>query len=667
MRCTIPEISWHNRDPVLSVDIQPKTSNDNVMRLASGGTDCHVLIWYVKQDTDQIKLVLATDLARHQRGVNVVRWSPSGETLASGDDEGEIILWQKRDEGASSGGNLFDDECQNLETWIIHRTLRGHLRDVYDLAWAPSSEELLSGSVDNTAIVWKTNNRTNSSNRIILDDHKGFVQGVAWDPKNKYLATLATDRYFRLFHARTHKLCRRMSKAKYPVTQDSPHYDKTFRLFHDDTLQTFYRRICFSPDGELIFVPSGVTEELSNENESARKCNTTYIFTRYNTKSPAVILPAIDQYTVAVRCCPLLFNLRPHDDKIRPMINLPYRVIFAVATKKSVYFYDTQQKMPFGIISNIHYARLTDLAWSSDGTTVVVSSVDGFCTVVTFDEGELGDIYIPPTDMDMDIDEEENSKDSDDKDDVENDVPTDIGNVLKPTQNNVHEVEHMNIVADNATVDMQPKPIAVKRLPKSNDKDAVIEIKIPETIIATTDQFESPEYKSKPATPIAVRRVPRTGSTPSSSSASSNAKATAQNPTTPVGKTAASGRKTSQTKRSPRLLEKSAPPEQEEALDSWPQPIDGAAVETGPIIDNKDCQTTKDCVELADDVRLIYEGESELTNIKPSLDAVNTTVEAKSTVPVDLDTVTPESKSAKTPRRVELRTLTTPKAKKKIF
>ena len=28
MKCQIPEISWHNRDPVLSVDIQPKGAND---------------------------------------------------------------------------------------------------------------------------------------------------------------------------------------------------------------------------------------------------------------------------------------------------------------------------------------------------------------------------------------------------------------------------------------------------------------------------------------------------------------------------------------------------------------------------------------------------------------------------------------------------------------
>lgn len=45
MKCVIPEISWHNRDPVLSVDIQPKPlENDDKIRLASGGYDSHVLV-----------------------------------------------------------------------------------------------------------------------------------------------------------------------------------------------------------------------------------------------------------------------------------------------------------------------------------------------------------------------------------------------------------------------------------------------------------------------------------------------------------------------------------------------------------------------------------------------------------------------------------------------
>lgn len=44
MKCHIPEISWHNRDPILSVDFQPTPDKAGILRLASGGTDSHVLV-----------------------------------------------------------------------------------------------------------------------------------------------------------------------------------------------------------------------------------------------------------------------------------------------------------------------------------------------------------------------------------------------------------------------------------------------------------------------------------------------------------------------------------------------------------------------------------------------------------------------------------------------
>lgn len=44
------------------------------------------------------QLTIASDLTRHQKAVNVVRWSPSGELLASGDDESVIFVWKLKNE-----------------------------------------------------------------------------------------------------------------------------------------------------------------------------------------------------------------------------------------------------------------------------------------------------------------------------------------------------------------------------------------------------------------------------------------------------------------------------------------------------------------------------------------------------------------------------------------
>lgn len=150
------------------------------------------------------------------------------------------------------------------------------MEDVYDLSWSPNSINLISGSVDNTAMVWDVQKGKSLS---ILTDHKSFVQGVAWDPKNQLLATLSTDRYMRVFDATTKKVLARSSKCILPVPEGSALSNKEIRLFHDDTLQTFYRRLCFSPDGELIIAPSGVAEL-----DGQKPMHTTYIYTRYSLK-----------------------------------------------------------------------------------------------------------------------------------------------------------------------------------------------------------------------------------------------------------------------------------------------------------------------------------------------------------------------------------------------
>ena len=49
---------------------------------------------------------------------------------------------------------------------------------------------------------------------------------------------------------------------------------KSFRMFHDDTMRSFFRRLTFTPDGELLIVPSGVME-------TDPVINSTYVFTRH--------------------------------------------------------------------------------------------------------------------------------------------------------------------------------------------------------------------------------------------------------------------------------------------------------------------------------------------------------------------------------------------------
>lgn len=114
--------------------------------------------------------------------------------------------------------------------------------------------------------------------------------------------------------------------------------------------------------------------------------------------------------SIAVRCNPLLYAIIQHPDASTPLTTLNYRMyapfcstmsplillyhawirIFAVATLDSVLVYDTQHPYPLCVVGGIHYASLTDLAWSTDGRLLAVSSSDGYCTIISFEAGELG-------------------------------------------------------------------------------------------------------------------------------------------------------------------------------------------------------------------------------------------------------------------------------------
>ncbi|CAH0386297.1 unnamed protein product [Bemisia tabaci] len=378
MKYSSPEISWHNRDPVLSVDIQ--RSSTNFYRLASGGTDSHVLIWHIViEENGNSRIEFASDLSRHQKAVNCVRFAPTEEYLASGDDEASIILWKPKTEA-----DFPEDNDEGFkEQWLVWKVLRGHLDDIYDLSWAPNSKQLISGSVDNTAVVWDVEKGQKIAS---LGEHKSFVQGVAWDPKNKLAATLSSDRVMRVYNLATRRVVNRAYKSKLSVPENHPMEGNVQRLFHDDTLKSFFRRLTFSPDGELLIAPAGILEPAQ---QGEKRVNTTLVFTRNNLSRPVLYFPTFNQYTVAVRCCPVLFQLRDMSGGA-PVFALPYRIVIAVATQKSVLLYDTQHASPFAFIANIHFTRLTDLTWSSDGKILVISSTDGYCSIITFADNELG-------------------------------------------------------------------------------------------------------------------------------------------------------------------------------------------------------------------------------------------------------------------------------------
>ena len=113
--------------------------------------------------------------------------------------------------------------------------------------------------------------------------------------------------------------------------------------------------------------------------------NCAYVFATSGPKfdRPLSILPIFnDQEVIAISVCPSLF---PSNSTVAP-----YRMLFALITKTSLFFYDQLSLEPFAYARRIHLLSLTDGSWSHDGRLFVASSEDGYLTFVTLSEQCLG-------------------------------------------------------------------------------------------------------------------------------------------------------------------------------------------------------------------------------------------------------------------------------------
>ncbi|KAF9474836.1 WD40 repeat-like protein [Pholiota conissans] len=233
MRFRTLEIRWHDSKPISTCDFQPlsfkkarppvgqeKNYATQAYRLATGGEDNHVRIWMIHphlrppvvlEESDPTtanaprppRVEYLATLSRHSAAVNVVRFSPNGELIASAGDDGMIIIWapSSTPQAATYGSDLSPEDLQHeKEYWKPRTTFRCTTMQVYDLAWSPTGEYIIAGSTDNTARVFAA-----ADGKCVYEiaEHLHYVQGVAWDPLNEYIATQSSDRSMHIYRIST--------------------------------------------------------------------------------------------------------------------------------------------------------------------------------------------------------------------------------------------------------------------------------------------------------------------------------------------------------------------------------------------------------------------------------------------------------------------------------
>ncbi|KAI7835339.1 hypothetical protein COHA_010755, partial [Chlorella ohadii] len=317
------QVVWHSKEPVYSVDFHPNG------QLATGGADKEVKVWEVERGSDGYPSVRhVSSLTAHLNTVNCVRFSPTGTHLATSGDAGEVLLWEPVDAAAAAArrGNLCEDEGE--ASWRRCAAFKGHSAggDVMDLAWAPDGTALASGAIDNEAFLFVAAGRKRGDTAGRFKDHKHFVQGVAWDPAQQFVATQSADRTCRVYAlkppaggrknkvsqyllpagetARDFYCAHTLAKRAMPGEAAEGGKPASHPLFADERVNTFFRRPAWSPDGSLLVVPAGVYKAAPGGSE----LKTAYVYARGKWGSPIMHLPGHSKDVVVVRFCPVLFE-----------------------------------------------------------------------------------------------------------------------------------------------------------------------------------------------------------------------------------------------------------------------------------------------------------------------------------------------------------------------
>ena len=246
------------------------------------------------------------------------------------------------------------------------------------------------------------------------------------------------------------------------------------RLYGDENVTSFFRRLSFSPDGNLLFTPAGwfedssvpvhpgrdedVASENEKKNDAVREATSSscvYVYSKANfSKAPVAVYPGHRRAVVGVKFSNVLYELRPdvtggsatpappvtitlepgkedivdtstlmnapasgratgiagggggsrkelslpspaltatdtplqtpkrlpsatppltpalegseqvsNGPTTSSVFQLPYRMMFAVATHDTVAIHDTQQAGPICLLTKLHYDSFTDMAW----------------------------------------------------------------------------------------------------------------------------------------------------------------------------------------------------------------------------------------------------------------------------------------------------------------
>ncbi|KAK4535457.1 hypothetical protein CDCA_CDCA05G1482 [Cyanidium caldarium] len=387
--------------PLFSIDVQPLAAGADAeaARVATAGQDGRVMLWRLGALLADARRVAAGDgpanasdvasaippgallavlSSPHQGAANVVRWRGDGAMLATGGDDGTVMLHVRASAAGSAAVPFGSGLPADLsETWRCCRVLRGHDSDVLDVCFSPCGAMLASCSVDNSVCVWAVDERSASQTSTVsplvarLSGHQGMVKGVAWDPTGRFLASQSDDRSVVLWRTdHWGQIERRL-------------VDEFASAVTEANLRSWFMRLAWSPSGA----------ELVATNSYQKKCHVAPLYRRSGDFRNPIEFVGHRAPVVSVRWSSCLYSRSPS-----PPYEGPNRLYFCVALgskDRGLTVWRADHKRPFFSLADVFDDDVQDLSWSADGRSLVACSTDGSAFLVHFEPDELGYV-VPP-------------------------------------------------------------------------------------------------------------------------------------------------------------------------------------------------------------------------------------------------------------------------------
>ncbi|KAL2353994.1 histone transcription regulator HIRA, WD repeat superfamily [Cryomyces antarcticus] len=347
-------------------------------RLVTAAGDGHVRIWsteaiYAQGEYKKPKQLAA--LSYHSGTIHTVRFSGNNKYLASGADD-KILCVYNLDPNPPTHTTFGSNEVPPAENWRIFRRLIGHDNDIQDLGWSYDSSILVSVGLDSKVVVWSGYTFEKLKK---ISQHQSHVKGITFDPANKYFATASDDRTIKIF--------RFTSPAANATAHDQAGnfiLEKSIAApFTTSPLTTYFRRCSWSPEGNHIAAANAVNGPVSS----------VAIINRGSWESEINLIG----HEGPVEVCafsPRLFckepTTRANVDAKGHTVQHSVTVVACAGHDKTLSVWNTSFPRPFVVTAELTAKSITDLAWTPDGETLFLSSLDGTIAAAKFEVGELG-------------------------------------------------------------------------------------------------------------------------------------------------------------------------------------------------------------------------------------------------------------------------------------